>query len=135
MDATTTENAMAKQQKPQKQNKEGQAERQAPIAWRDDVPEDDYQSAVHFLTLTHEREHVEYKAIDLLRAAQLVVPKVDDLPTREQRRQIEDGEPLAPILLVRMPVLGKVIVADGFHRLCAAYRIDPDVHLHCKLAG
>jgi hypothetical protein len=34
-----------------------------------------------------------------------------------------------------VPALKKVIVADGFHRICAAYRIDPDVMLHCKLAG
>ena len=42
---------------------------------------------------------------------------------------------LGALWLVRAPALKKVIVADGFHRICAAYRIDPDVILHCKLAG
>ena len=135
---------MAKQKKPQKQPRP----QQPLIAWQDDAPESDYQSAAHFLALLDNREHidtlladlrvapiVEYKAIDLLRAAQLIVPKQDDLPTREQLRQIRDGEPIAPILLVRVEALKKVIVADGFHRICAAYRTDPDVMLHCKLVG
>jgi len=135
---------MAKQKKAPKQPRL----QKPPIAWLDDAPEADYRSASHFLTLLDHREHiakllvdlrvapiVEYKAIDLLRAAQLIVPKTDDLPTREQLRQIRDGEAIAPILLVRVEALKKVIVADGFHRICAAYRTDPDVMLHCKLAG
>ena len=135
---------MPKQGKPSTRT----APQRPPIAWLDDAPGKDYDSASHFLELVDNREHidqliarlrtapvVEYKAIDLLRAAQLVVPKQDDLPTREQLAQIRNGEPLAPVLLVRVEALNKVIVADGFHRICAAYRTDPDVKVHCKLAG
>jgi hypothetical protein len=118
------------------------------ITWQDDAPPSDYEAAGHYLNLVDVQKNidkaladlkagaiVEYKATDLLRAAQLAVPKADDRPTREQIKKIKRGEPVSPVLLVRVPALKKVIVADGFHRICAAYRIDPDVVLHCKLAG
>jgi hypothetical protein len=118
------------------------------ITWQDDANPDDYEAAGHYLALVDNQKNidktladlkagtiVEYKATDLLRAAQLIVPKADDRPTREQIKKIKHGEPVSPVLLVRVPALRKVIVADGFHRICAAYRIDPDVVLHCKLAG
>jgi len=125
------------------------AKQQTPsITWQDDANPDDYEAAGHYLALVDNQKNidktladlkagtiVEYKATDLLRAAQLIVPKADDRPTREQIKKIKHGEPVSPVLLVRVPVLRKVIVADGFHRICAAYRIDPDVVLHCKLAG
>ena len=125
------------------------AKQQTPsITWQDDANPDDYEAAGHYLALVDNQKNidktladlkagtiVEYKATDLLRAAQLIVPKADDRPTREQIKKIRHGEPVSPVLLVRVPALRKVIVADGFHRICAAYRIDPDVVLHCKLAG
>ena len=125
------------------------AKQQTPsITWQDDANPDDYEAAGHYLALVDNQKNidktladlkagaiVEYKATDLLRAAQLIVPKADDRPTREQIKKIRHGEPVSPVLLVRVPALRKVSVADGFHRICAAYRIDPDVVLHCKLAS
>jgi hypothetical protein len=118
------------------------------ITWQDDANPSDYEAASHYLALVDIQKNidktladlkvgtiVEYKAADLLRAAQLIVPKADDRPTREQIKKIRRGEAVSPVLLVRAPALKKVIIADGFHRICAAYRIDPDVMLHCKLAG
>jgi hypothetical protein len=118
------------------------------IQWLDDAPESDYQAAAHYLALVEGPKNigqaiaemkaagiVEYKATDLLRAAQLMVPKADDRPTRDQIKCIEKGEAVSPVLLLRVAALRKVIVADGFHRICAAYRLDPDVVLHCKLAA
>lgn len=118
------------------------------VQWLDDANEEDYTAAAHFLSLLDSPKNVdkavaemravqitEFKATDLLRAAQLAVPKSDDRPTREQVKRIKNGEPLAPVLLMRAGALKKVIIADGFHRVCAAFRIDPDVILHCKLVG
>jgi hypothetical protein len=118
------------------------------ITWQDDANPADYEAASRYLALVDIQKNidktladlkvgtiVEYKAADLLRAAQLIVPKADDRPTREQIKKIRRGEAVSPVLLVRAPALKKVIIADGFHRICAAYRIDPDVMLHCKLAG
>lgn len=119
-----------------------------PIQWLADASESDYAAAAHFLALIDKPKEVdkalaemraaatvEYKATDLLRAAQLEIPAADDRPTREQIKKIKKGQAVEPVLLVRAAALKKVIVADGFHRICAAYRIDPDVVVHCKLAG
>jgi hypothetical protein len=61
------------------------------------------------------------------------LPASEDSACRKAIKKIEKGEALSPVLLVRDVPLKKVIIADGFHRICAAYRIDPDVILHCKL--
>lgn len=118
------------------------------VQWLDDATEDDYGAAAHYLHLLENPKNVatvitalrsahviEYKAADLLRAAQLMVPKSDDRPTREQVKRIKNGEPISPVLLARADALKKVIIADGFHRVSAAFRLDPDVILHCKLVG
>jgi hypothetical protein len=118
------------------------------VQWLEDANKEDYEAAAHYLSLLDDPKNVdkvvaamkaasitEFKATDLLRAAQLAVPKADDRPTREQIKRIKHGEPVSPVLLVRVTALKRVIIADGFHRVCAAYRIDPDVILHCKLVG
>ena len=118
------------------------------VQWLDDAVDDDYTAAAHYLSLHDSQKNVdalvadlraagitEFKAVDLLRAAQLIAPEADDRPTREQIEKIKNGERISPVLLTRVPALKKVIIADGFHRVCAAYRLDPDVILHCKLAG
>jgi hypothetical protein len=118
------------------------------VQWLDDAVDDDYTAAAHYLSLLDSPKNVdkavaemrsavivEFKATDLLRAAQLAVPEENDRPTREQLKKIKNGEAISPVLLVRASALKKVIIADGFHRVCAAYRLDPDVVLHCKLVG
>jgi hypothetical protein len=119
-----------------------------PVHWLDDAADSDYAAAAQYLALLESPKAIEkalaelraasvvpYKAVDLLRAAQLLVPKNDERPTREQIKKIKQGEAISPVLLLRVPALKKVIVADGFHRICAAYRLDPDVEVRCKLAG
>ena len=48
-------------------------------------------------------------------------------------KKIHSGKPLSPLLLVRLPELGKVMVADGYHRLCAVYTLDEDAIILCKI--
>jgi len=43
------------------------------------------------------------------------------------------GEKLSPLLLVRASAEGKVVVADGYHRLCAVYGFDEDALIPCKI--
>ncbi len=40
---------------------------------------------------------------------------------------------LSPLLLVRDELNGLVIIADGYHRLCAIYRFDEDAMIFCKI--
>ena len=38
-----------------------------------------------------------------------------------------------PLLLLRDEPNGKVVIADGYHRLCAAYGFDEDALIPCKI--
>jgi hypothetical protein len=49
---------------------------------------------------------------------------VSNSHVEKDRKKIHKGVMLSPLLLVRSPELGRVIVADGYHRLCAVYSID-----------
>jgi hypothetical protein len=40
---------------------------------------------------------------------------------------------LSPLLLVRDEKNGRVVIADGYHRLCAVYEIDEDAWVPCKI--
>jgi hypothetical protein len=116
------------------------------VKWTEDGSEDDYRAAEVYLSLIDTAANVnkavaglraagvdKFKAADLLRASQVKLPKSDDRPCRKEIKKINKGEALSPVLLVRDAAMKKVIIADGFHRICAAYRIDPDVILHCKI--
>jgi len=43
------------------------------------------------------------------------------------------SEALSPILLVRDPSPGRVVVADGYHRLCSVYAMDHEAPIPCKI--
>jgi hypothetical protein len=49
--------------------------------------------------------------------------------------KIKKGIALSPILLVRSSANGKVIIADGYHRLCAVYSFNEDAIIPCKIVG
>jgi hypothetical protein len=49
------------------------------------------------------------------------------------RRKILAGKELSPLLLVRSSKTSRVIVADGYHRLCAVYGFDEDALIPCKI--
>jgi hypothetical protein len=44
----------------------------------------------------------------------------------KNRLKIRNGEKLSPLLSMRNPATGQVIIADGYHRLCSIYRTDED---------
>jgi disulfide oxidoreductase YuzD len=52
---------------------------------------------------------------------------------RKDARKIKTGDHISPLLLVRDQVNGKVVIADGYHRLCAVYRYDEDALIPCKI--
>jgi hypothetical protein len=43
------------------------------------------------------------------------------------------GEKLSPLLLYRGQRNGKLVIADGYHRLCAVYHFDEDAMIPCKI--
>ena len=114
--------------------------------WLPDVEEHDYPAARSYLSILYSDDRVaqmltrlkaagivEFKAKDIFRASQLSLLGVSNAHVEKDRRKIIDGAPLSPLLLVRDEAHGKVIIADGYHRLCAIYGFDEDALIHCKI--
>jgi hypothetical protein len=117
------------------------------IRWLDAPEDKDYPAAASYLGLLFPDAQAQtlvrqlqtaplarFKAKDILRASGLVLLGADNPHVAKDRKKLQDGGSLSPILLVRSPSLGKVIVADGFHRLCAVYPLNEDEWIPCKIA-
>jgi hypothetical protein len=112
------------------------------------VPEEhNYPAALSYLSLIYtevdagtlvERLHKarlsSFKAKDIFRATGLSLLGVSNEHVEKDRKKIRDGKKLSPLLLVRDKANGKVVIADGYHRLCAVYSFDEDVEIPCKIA-
>jgi hypothetical protein len=112
-----------------------------------DVPEDhDYPAAASYLSLTMAPKKVakviadlrkakisHFKAKDIFRASGLSFLGVSNSHVDKDRKKIQKATPLSPLLLVRLPDSGKVIVADGYHRLCAVYDVNEDALIPCQI--
>ncbi len=116
------------------------------IRWLDAPDKHDYPAAESFLSLTFEppvaRELVakleqagisEFAAKDIFRASGLSLLGVSNGHVEKDQARISRGEKLAPLLLVRDKIRGKVVIADGYHRLCAVYTFDEDAVIPCKI--
>ena len=117
--------------------------RKIAIKWADEPEKDDYAAAEAFLTLVFEKPiaaaHVkrlrraavaQFKASDLFRASGL---EFSDAQVKRERKKILAGKKIAPLLLVRDSERARVIIADGFHRMCAVVSIDDETPIPCKL--
>ena len=123
------------------------ATRKKSILWLNDVEEHDYPAAESYLRLIYDDKHskkivkslrgakiVEFKAKDIFRASALSLLGISNSHVEKDSKKISQRIPLSPLLLVREPKLGKVIIADGYHRLCAIYLVNEDASIHCKIA-
>lgn len=107
-------------------------------------PEDhDYTAAGDYLDLLLEEEKVDIlvgllcsgdltkkKAKDILRASELSLLPADDPHVAHDLKKIHESTALSPVLLVRANPL---VIADGYHRVCACYHLEPNTEVHCKL--
>jgi hypothetical protein len=118
------------------------------ISWLDEPEEHDYPAAFAYLSLIYKKKICkelveklkkkpvsEFKAKDIFRASSLSLLGISNLHVYRDRKKIMDGKDLSPLLLVRDPVNSKVIIADGYHRLCAVYRINEDAIIPCKITS
>jgi hypothetical protein len=116
------------------------------IIWLPDVEEHDYPAAQSYLQLLHndfrvaemvkalrKAPVVQFKAKDIFRASGLSLLGVSNSHVERDRKKIKDGQGLAPLLLVRDEQIGRVVIADGYHRLCAVYTFDEDALIRCKI--
>jgi hypothetical protein len=118
------------------------------IRWFDESEEHDYPAAAAYLSLLYEPEKVKrivtalkkapmgsYKAKDIFRASLLPLLGAGNFHVRKNLRKIEEGESTSPLLLVRSGDGGKVVIADGYHRMCSVYILDEDASIPCKIVG
>ena len=116
------------------------------INWLPQVEESDYPAAESYLGLLYKEEHVaelvsrlrsaavvEFKAKDIFRASQLSLLGISNSHVEKDSKKIRDGIALSPLLLVRDEQQSKLVIADGYHRLCAIYGFDEDALIHCKI--
>jgi hypothetical protein len=75
----------------------------------------------------------EFKAKDIFRASGLSLLGISNLHVETDRKKIRKGLAISPLLLVRDKENGKVIIADGYHRLCAVYSFDEDATIPCRI--
>ena len=117
------------------------------IEWLSEPEEHDYPAAECYLSLTCDAQaaanHVKhlrqapvsrFKAKDVFRASGLSLLGISNAHVEKDRKKILAGKKLSPLLLVRDANNGKVIIADGYHRLCSVYAFDEDALIPCKLA-
>jgi len=118
----------------------------AAIEWLKKPQADNYPAAQSYLGLVYEEAKVRklvghlrraritrFKAKDIFRASGLSLLGVSNEHVEKDRRKIRAGKPLSPILLVRDAAHGRVVVADGYHRLCAVYSFDEDAEIPCQI--
>lgn len=116
------------------------------IKWLPDVEDHVYPAAESYLSIIYgaarvsaiiakirRAKIVRFKAKDIFRASQLSLLGVSNLHVERDRQKIAGGKALSPLLLLRDPQNGKVIVADGYHRLCAIYSFNEDALIQCKI--
>jgi hypothetical protein len=117
--------------------------------WMEEPEEHDYPAAGDYLTLLLDPAAAEAvvvaletaplvhrKAKDLLRASGLPLLPADNVHVARDLKKVEDGRKLSPVLLVRGDLARgtPLVVADGYHRICASYHLDENADIPCRVA-
>jgi hypothetical protein len=73
----------------------------------------------------------------LLRASSLPLLPKDDPHVEDDLGKIHKGKPMAPVLLIRGSIAkgSPLVVADGYHRICAIWHFDESAPIPCKMAS
>jgi len=116
------------------------------LKWLAEPEEHDYPAAESYLKLLFDDKTVaslleslkrnpitSFKAKDIFRASGLSLLGISNSHVEKDLRKIREGTKLSPLLLVRDRDHAKVIIADGYHRLCAVYSVDEDAVIPCKI--
>ena len=118
------------------------------VKWLAKPENHDYQAAEDYLSLIMPPKQAEMyrqklsdtrddithrKAKDILRASQLALLGQDNKHVAADLAKVSAGQALSPILLVRGTDQHPLIVADGYHRVCASYWVDENTDIPCIL--
>ena len=116
------------------------------IRWLPEPEEHNYPAADSYLRLLFKKKDAaalvrqlerapitEFKSKDIFRASGLSLLGLSNSRVQNDIKKIAAGKKLSPILLVRDTKRARVIIADGYHRLCAVYTFDEDAVIPCKI--
>ena len=118
--------------------------------WKDEPDDHDYPAANDYLTLVlgeaqaariveslREAPLIRRRAKDLLRASGLTLLPAGNPHVAADLRKVKKGRRLSPVLLVRGSIAKSLplVVADGYHRICASYLIDENAEIPCRIVG
>ena len=114
--------------------------------WMDEPEDHDFPAAASYLSLLMDGPEVtrlvqalraadgaaRYKAKDILRASGLALLPEDNKHVAADLDKVRKGRKLSPVLLIRGEPL---LVADGYHRVCASYHLDENADIPCSIVG
>ena len=116
------------------------------IRWLNKPQDHDYASAASFLGLLYNKKTTAqyvgdlrkaqmtgFKSKDIFRASALPLLGITNSHVLKDKKRILSNEKISPILLVRDSKNAKVIIADGYHRLCAVYYYNEDAVIPCQI--
>jgi hypothetical protein len=114
--------------------------------WLNEPEEKDFLAATNYLSLLfadadaasmaedlRNAPAINREANDLLRASRLELLPETDPVVKKNIKKVARGRPLSPVLLVRVRANEPLIVADGYHRICASYHLDEDIEISCRM--
>ncbi|WP_425323507.1 hypothetical protein AAE485_13815 [Acidithiobacillus ferriphilus] len=116
------------------------------VTWLEETEAHDYPAAASYLSLLYDATKVtelitsletavmtNFLAKDIFRASGLSLLGVSNSHVQKDIKKVRKGIPLSPLLLARDQLASRLIIADGYHRLCAVYTFDEDAVIPCKL--
>jgi disulfide oxidoreductase YuzD len=116
------------------------------IKWLKKPQKHDYPSALSYLSLLmaprmakklvaklKSSEMATFHAKDIFRASRLPLLGANNSHVEKVRNCIMKGEAISPLLLCRGSEGDNLVIADGYHRLCAVYTFDEDAMIPAKI--
>ena len=73
------------------------------------------------------------QAKDILRASQLALLDQDNKHVASDLQKVAHGGSLSPIMLIRGTDTHPLVIADGYHRVCASYWLDENTDIPCVI--
>jgi len=119
------------------------------LKWSEKEEDADFDAAFKYLSLlcSDRKAHalvkslratkpIEHAAKDLWRAAQLALFPRAEPHVDEDLKRIQKAKALAPVLVIRGDMANCIplIVADGYHRICAIVYFDESAPVRCRIA-
>jgi hypothetical protein len=116
------------------------------IIWLTKPGDNDYQASLSYLSLIFDIKSAKklvkslkkasmtsFKAKDIFRSSGLSLLGISNGHVEKSTKKIQTGFRLPPLLLVRDDRQRRLIIAEGYHRLCSVYLIDEDANIPCKI--